>query len=96
MTAMANSSGDEMTDSEFNNITISEDDLFFFEDKDEDGSTLNLTTHLKRLLKISDSSKYIAYPYDNPDYFTDTTNLTDSSNDEQGATTMKVSSESDN
>ena len=45
--AMANSSGDEMTDSEFNDFTISEDDLFFFEDEDEDSSTLDLTTCLK-------------------------------------------------
>ena len=78
--AMANSSGDEMTDSEFNNFTISKDNLFFFKDKDEDSSTLDLTTHLKWLLKISDPSKYIAYFYDNPDYFMDATNFTDSSN----------------
>ena len=94
--AMANSSGDEMTDSEFNNFTISKDDLFFFEDEDEDSSTLDLTMCLKWLLKISDPSIYIAYPYDNPDYFMDATNFTDSSNDEQGATAIKVLSESDN
>ena len=94
--AMANSSGDEMTDSEFNDFTISKDDLFFFEDEDEDSSTLDLTMRLKRLLKISDPSKYIAYPYDNLDYFMDATNFTDSSNDKQGATAMKVLSESDN
>ena len=76
--------------SEFNDFTISEDNLFFSEDKDEDGSTLDLTTHLKQLLKISDPSRYIAYPYDNPDYFMDATNFTDSSNDKQGATAMKV------
>ena len=83
--AMANSSGDEMTDSEFNDFTISRDDLFFFEDEDEDSSTLDLTTCLKQLLKISNPSKYIAYPYDNLDYFMDATNFTDSSDDEQRA-----------
>ena len=94
--AMANSSGDEMTDTKFNNFTISKDNLFLFEDKDEDSSTLDLTMCLKQLLKISDPSKYIAYPYDNLDYFMDATNFTDSSDDKQGATTMKVLSESDN
>ena len=97
--AIANNSGDEdMADNEFDDFTISDDDLFFFEDEDEDedGNILDLTTRLKRLLKISDPAKHATYPYDNPDYFLDARNFTDSSDDEQGAVAMKVSSESDN
>jgi hypothetical protein len=96
--AIANNSGDEdMADNKFDDFTISDDDLFFFEDEDKDGNILDLTTRLKRLLKISDPAKHATYPYDNfPDYFLDARNFTDSSDDEQGAVAMKVSSESDN
>ena len=90
--AMANNSDDEnMANSEFNDFTVSEEDLFF--KKDEDDNVTDLTTHLKRLLKIADPSKYPTYPFDNPDYLLDTHNFTDSSDDEQGAMAMKVSSE---
>ena len=94
--AVAEASDDEdMADSEFDDFAISDDELFFFEDENEDDNTLDLTTRLKRFLKISDPSKYAAYPYDNPDYLFDARNFTDSSDDEQGAVAMKVSSASD-
>ena len=92
--AMANNSDDEnMANSEFDDFTVLEEELFFKED--EDNNVMDLTTRLKRLLKIVDPSKYPTYPFDNPDYLLDTHNFTDSSDDEQGAMAMKVSSETD-
>ena len=41
------SESEDMVDSEFNNFTISDEDLFFFEDEDRDGNVLDLTTRLK-------------------------------------------------
>ena len=38
------SESEDMVDSEFNDFTISDEDLFFFEDEDEDGNVLDLTT----------------------------------------------------
>ena len=91
--AVANASEDEdMANTEFEDFTIAEDELFF---EDEDGSVTDLTTCLKQLLKIADPSKYVAYPFDNPDYFLDARNFTDSSDDEPGTVAMKVASESD-
>ena len=92
--AVTNASDDEgMADTEFEDFTIAEDELFF--EEDEDGNVTDLTTRLKQLLKISDPSKYATYPYDDPDYFRDARNFTDSSDDEQGAVAMKVASGSD-
>ena len=55
-----------MPDHNFDDFTISEDELFF---EDEDKNVTDLTSHLKQLLKIPDPSEYATYPYDNPDYF---------------------------
>ena len=83
------SESEDMVDSEFNDFTISDEDLFFFEDEDEDGNVLDLTTWLKQLLKISNPSRCATYPYNNLDYFLNAQNFIDSSDDEQGAITMK-------
>ena len=92
--AIANNSDDEMADDEFNDFEISDDDLPIFEES-EDSKVSDLTTQLKRILKIPDSPQYIRYPEDNPKDILDRRNFTDSSDDEQGAVAMQVSSESD-
>ena len=58
--------------------------------------TSDLTTHLKQLLKISNSSEYVTFPYDNPDYFFNPHNFTDSSDDKDdtGAVDITIESES--
>ena len=62
--AIASDSGDEdMADNEFGDFTISEDDLFFFEE-DEENEVQDLTYRLKKQLQIANISKY-GYPYDN-------------------------------
>ena len=92
--AMANVSEDEeMADNKFEDFTISEAEIFFF--KEEDGSIEDLTTHLKWILKITDPSKYTIYPFNDPNYFLNKENFTNSSNDEQGAVAMKVTLDSD-
>ena len=99
MAMTSNSDDKNMANSELNDFTVSENELFFFEDnsdEDKEGNILDLTTQLKWLLKISDPSKYTTYPYDDPDYFCDVHNFADSSDDEQGAVAMTVESESNN
>ena len=95
--AIANDSGDEYTaDNEFDNIILTDDDVFFFDEENE-REVSELTSSLKQLLKISDQSdSTITYPYDNPEYFLNDQNFTDSSDNEQGAVAMKVSADSDN
>ena len=92
--AIANNSDNEMADDEFNDFEISDDDLPIFEES-EDSKISDLTTQLKQILKIPDSPQYIRYPEDNTKDILDRRNFTDSSDDEQGAVAMQVSSESD-
>ena len=57
MAMTSNSDDENMVDSELNDFTVSENELFFFEDnsdEDKEGNILDLTTQLKWLLKISD------------------------------------------
>ena len=93
--AIASDSDDEsMANDEFEDFTISDNDIFFFEEEESnEDEVTNLTDHLKKQLKIADASKYI--PYDSYDYLLDAKNFTDSSDDEQGAVAMKVSSGTD-
>ena len=90
--AIANDSGDEeMADNEFEDFTISNDDLFFFQDDEdsEEDEVTDLAVYLKKLLKIT--------PYNIPFNLLDIQDPTDSSDDdEKGAVAMQVSSESDN
>ena len=56
---MANNLGDEqMTNNTFDDFTISEQELFF---EDKDRNIMDLTTHLKQLLKIPNPSEYVTY-----------------------------------
>ena len=64
-----------MVDNEFDNFTISEEELIF---EDKDRNITDLTICLKQLLKIPNPSEYVMYPYDNFNYFL---NFTDSSDD---------------
>ena len=90
--AVANDSGDEeMANNEFEDFTISNDDLFFFQDDmdSEEEDIINLSARLKKLLNIPS--------YDIPFDPFDIQDPTESSDDdEKGATAMQVSSESDN
>src|SRR5277367_791267 len=55
----------------------------------------DLATHLRKLLKITDTSKAV-YPYDNPnDLYSMLEKDTDSSDDDGAAAAMQVVSESD-
>ena len=77
--AIANDSGDEqMADNKFDNFTISEEELLF---EDEDRNIMDLTTCLKQLLKIPNPSEYVTYQYNNPNYFLNPHNFTNSTND---------------
>ena len=92
---IANDSGDkQMADNEFGNFTIFEDELFF---EDGDRNIMDLTTCLKQLLKRPDPSEYVTYPYDNPDYFLNPHNFTNSSDNEgnSGAVAITIESESE-
>ena len=81
----------EWANNEFDDFAISDDELFFEdEDEEEIENVLRLTSDLKRLLKISDPSQNITYPYDNPEYFLDPRNFIDLFDDEEGAVAMKA------
>ena len=81
--AIANDSGDEqIADNKFDDFTISEDELFF---EDKDRNVTDLTTRLKQLLKIPNPLEHAMYPYNNPDYFLNHHNFTDSSDNEGNA-----------
>ena len=95
--AIASDSGDEdMADNEFGNFTISEDDLFFFEEEDEENEVQELTNRLKKQLQIVNISKY-GYLYDDPDFMLNPRNFTDSSDDDEntGAAAVIIQSESE-
>lgn len=96
--AIVNDSDDKwMADDEFDDFTVSDDDLSIFEEENSDKNQIaNLISQLKQKLKIHGSLKHTEYPYKNPDYFFDTQNFTESSDDEQGAVAMKVCSDADN
>ena len=66
--AITNDSEDEhMANSEFDNFTISEEDLLFSDEGNEEKEVQKFTKCLKRELKIADLLKYI-HPYDDPDF----------------------------
>ena len=67
--------------------------MFFFEE--EDSSVEDLITCLKWILEITDPLKYATYPFNDPKYFLNKENFTNSSDNEQGAVTMKVTLNSD-
>ena len=92
MVIASNSDDEEMTDNNFDDFEISDDDLFIFEEGKE---VTNLAAHLKQILKIPNSSQYIPHLDDNPKDSLNRHNFTDSSDNEQGTVAMQVSSESD-
>ena len=96
MAAVNDSDDENMADDEFNNFVISEDNMFFSEEKDEE-EIEKLTRQLKKQLEIKELFKHF-YPYDNPDYMLNTQNFTDSSDndDNTGAAAAMVESESEN
>jgi hypothetical protein len=60
--AIASYSGDEqMANNKFDDFTISENDLFFFEEENNKNKIQKLTSHLKEQLKINDLLKHIQY-----------------------------------
>ena len=86
-------SGDEyMADTEFDDFTISDEELFYMEEEEEEREVKDITAYLKKVLKISESSQC---PYDNPRSIFDATEDTDSSDDEGKAVAMQVESDSD-
>ena len=50
---------------------------------------------LKQLLKISDHTTSITYPYNNPDYLLDGKNFSDSSDDDEQGTGVAMAVSSD-
>ena len=66
MAAVNDSNDENMADDKFNDFTISEDNMFFSEEEDEEGIE-KLTTQLKKQLKIEELFKY-SYPYNDLDY----------------------------
>jgi hypothetical protein len=92
MAVSSNSNDENMPDNEFDNFIVSDDDLFIFEDEDnkEREVVSDLATHLKKLLKISDTNNFTP-PCDNPNDLFNTQDQTNSSDD----VAMQVSSESD-
>ena len=96
MAAVNDSDDENMANDEFDDFTISEDDMFFSEEEHEEGIK-KLTSQLKKQLKIEELFKY-SYPYnDPPDYMLNTQNFTDFSDDDNntGAAAM-IKSESEN
>ena len=95
MAAVNDSNDENMADDEFNDFTISEDDMVFSEEEDKEGIK-KITSQLKEQLKIEELFKY-SYPYDDPDYMLNAQNFTDSSNDDDntGAAAI-IESESEN
>ena len=95
MAAVNNSNDKNMADNEFDDFTISEDDMFFSEEENKEGIN-KITSQLKKQLKIEEFFKY-SYPYDNPDYMLNAQNFTDSSDDDDntGAAAIMIPSESE-
>ena len=61
----------EYGNNEFDDFSISEDEEFFYGEDEDEEINMNISklmVDLKQLLKISDPTKSIAYPYDNLDY----------------------------
>jgi hypothetical protein len=96
MAVTSDSDDENMADNEFDDFMVSNNNLFIYEDEDNEESKVpDLATRLKKLLKISDTAKNPIPPSDNPINILNTRDLTDSSDDEQGAVAMQISSESD-
>ena len=91
MAIASNSDDEEMADNKFDDFEVSEDDLFISEGEE----VTDLAAHLKRILNIPNSPQYMPHLDDNPKDFLNKHYSTDSSDDEQGAMAMQVSSESD-
>ena len=64
--AVNNSDDENMANDKFDDLTISEDDMFFSEEEDKE-EIKKLTSQLKKQLKIEELLKY-SYPYNDPDY----------------------------
>ena len=92
MAIASNSDDEKMADNEFDDFEVSDDDLFISEEGEE---VTDLTVHLKRILNIPNSPQYMPHLDDNPKDFLNKHYSTNSSDDEQGAVAMQVSSESD-
>ena len=91
MAVVSNSDNENMADNEFDNFTISDNDLFF---EDNDGNTEAILTKDMKDLKISKTSKPITYPYDDVyDFCKDSMNSSDDDNNAAGAAAMTVESE---
>ena len=70
MAAVNDFNDKNMANNKFDDFTISEDDMFFSEEEDEEGIK-KITSRLKKQLKIEELFKY-SYPYDDPDYMFNT------------------------
>jgi hypothetical protein len=97
MAIASNSGNKHMANDEFDNFTISENDLFSFEEENNENKIQELTSRLKEQLKINDLLKHI-YPYNDLVFMLNPQNFTDSSNDNDnaGAAAMTMESESEN
>jgi hypothetical protein len=96
MAVTSDSNNENMADNEFDDFMVSDDDLFIYKDKyNKESKVPDLATHLKKLLKIFDTAKNPILSYDNPTNILNTRDLTDSSNNKQGAVAMQISSEFD-
>ena len=98
--ALVDDSGDERMDTEFDDFEVFEDlfedDLGCDEHEDMNDGGINIAADFEKLT-ISDVSKRIAYPYDNPNNLFDIKEEdTDSSDDESTAVAMQVMSDSEN
>ena len=91
MAVVSNSDNENMADDEFDDFTVSNDDLFF---EDNDGNTEAILTKDMKNLKISETSKPITYPYDDVyDFCKDSMDSSNDDNNATGATAMTVESE---
>ena len=87
MALVSNSDDKNMADNEFNNFTVSDDNIFF---EDNNGNTEAILTKDMKNLKISETSKPITYQYN---FCKDSMDSSDDDNNAARAAAMTVESE---
>ena len=91
MAVLSNSDDENIADDEFDNFTISDNDLFF---EDNDGNTEAILTKDMKNLQISKTFKPTTYPYNDVyDFCKDSMDSSDDNNNATGAAAMTVESE---